>query len=117
MRGLKFRIAGLGGVEPRPCRRRGSHVSAMMRLRTSSAAGCNAGSVFFLQGGEILRLKDTMALITGDSSDIGRASAILAAREVARLCVVGRDAARGLGVVARRVRVSRRTHDVGLLHR
>ena len=47
-----------------------------------------------------MRLKDRVAIVTGGTSGIGRATAVLFAREGARVAVTGRDEARGREVVA-----------------
>jgi NAD(P)-dependent dehydrogenase (short-subunit alcohol dehydrogenase family) len=47
-----------------------------------------------------MKLKDRVAIITGATSGIGEASALLFAEEGARVTVAGRDVARGQSVVA-----------------
>ena len=47
-----------------------------------------------------MKLKDRVAIVTGATSGIGEASALLFAQEGARVTVTGRDDARGRKVVA-----------------
>jgi NAD(P)-dependent dehydrogenase (short-subunit alcohol dehydrogenase family) len=47
-----------------------------------------------------MRLRDKVAIVTGGTSGIGRATAVLFAREGARVVVAGRDEERGRAVVA-----------------
>jgi len=46
-----------------------------------------------------MRFRDKVAIVTGGTSGMGRATALLFAREGARVAVVGRNEARGLQVV------------------
>jgi len=47
-----------------------------------------------------MRFADKTALITGGTSGIGRATAVMFAREGANVCITGRDEARGADVVS-----------------
>jgi NAD(P)-dependent dehydrogenase (short-subunit alcohol dehydrogenase family) len=50
--------------------------------------------------GGMMRFRDKVAIVTGGTSGIGRATALLFAREGTRVAVVGRNEARGREVVA-----------------
>jgi NAD(P)-dependent dehydrogenase (short-subunit alcohol dehydrogenase family) len=51
------------------------------------------------QGGKNMKLTDKAAIITGGNSGIGKATALLFAREGARICITGRDEERCREVV------------------
>jgi NAD(P)-dependent dehydrogenase (short-subunit alcohol dehydrogenase family) len=50
-----------------------------------------------------MRLKDKIVLVTGGNSGIGRAIALRAAAEGARVAITGRDPAKGARVLAWRL--------------